>query len=169
MEKAVTLVMLHLPTPARESSAWTHVPSQPPVRSPLSQFRTPTVISQRRRFFRVRPSCGSPRWTGSPSLLCPATFSCQPFRPSTKAILIHHEELSTPKIGANALYLNVGIHSPNSHKIRKFLLWSNTRPQQIHTFFTERWAQIRSFLEEPNLPLDESRQLQHLVHKDIDA
>jgi hypothetical protein len=169
MEKAVTLVMLHLPTPARESSAWTHVPSQPPVRSPLSQFRTPTVISQRRRFFRVRPSCGSPRWTASPSLLCPATLSCQPFRPSTKAILIHRGELSTPKVGANAVYLRVGIHSPNSHKIRRLLLLSNARPQQIHMFFTETGAQIRDFSEEPNLPLDESRELPHLVHKDLDA
>jgi hypothetical protein len=108
MEKAVTLVMLQPPTPARESAAWTHVPSQPPVRSLLSQFRTPTVISQRRRFFRVRPSCGSPRWTGSPSLLWPATFSCQPFRPSTNAILIHRGQLSTPKVGAKCTLFSCG-------------------------------------------------------------
>jgi hypothetical protein len=169
MEKAVTLVMLQPPTPARESAAWTHVPSQPPVRSLLSQFRTPTVISQRRRFFRVRPSCGSPRWTASPSLLWPATFSCQPFRPSTKAILIHREQLSTPKVGANALYFCVGICSSNSHKRGRLPPQSNARPQQIHMFFTESGAPIGDLSGEPNLPLDESRELPHLVHKDFDA
>jgi hypothetical protein len=163
------LVMLQPPTPARESAAWTHVPSQPPVRSLLSQFQTPTVISQRRRFFRVWPSCRSPRWTRSPSLLWPATFSCQPFRPSTKAILIHQEELSTPKVGANADYFRVGISSSNSHKISRLLPLSNVCPQQIHMFFTETGPQDSTFSEEPHLPLDESRELQHLVHKDFDA
>ena len=136
--KAVTLVMLQPPTPARESTAWMHVPSQPPVRSPLSQFRTPTVISQRRRFFRVRPSCRSPRWTGSPSLLWSATLSCQPFRPSTKAILIQRAELSTPKVGANALYFRVGIVPFKLHKIRSLRPQSNVSPKRIHTFFTEK-------------------------------
>jgi len=38
----------------RESwPAWTHAPSQPLMRSPLSQFQTSADISQRRRFFRV--------------------------------------------------------------------------------------------------------------------
>jgi hypothetical protein len=35
--KAVTLVMLQPPTPAREPTAWMHVPSQPLMRSLLSQ------------------------------------------------------------------------------------------------------------------------------------
>jgi len=50
---ASTLVMLHLPTPAREPSTWTHAPSLPLTRSLLSQFQTSADISQRRRFFRV--------------------------------------------------------------------------------------------------------------------
>ena len=46
IEKAATLVMLQPWTPARELPAWTHVPSQPLIRSPLSQFQTSAGISQ---------------------------------------------------------------------------------------------------------------------------
>jgi len=46
----------------RESwPAWTHAPSQPLMRSPLSQFQTSADISQRRRFFRVWQFGESPR------------------------------------------------------------------------------------------------------------
>src|SRR5258708_21150331 len=51
--KAATLVMLQLPTPAREPAAWIHAPSQPLTRSPLSQFQTPTAPRRTSRFFRV--------------------------------------------------------------------------------------------------------------------
>jgi len=53
MEKAATLVMLQPPAPAREPIAWRHVPSQPLMRSPLSQFQTPTAPRRNSRFFRV--------------------------------------------------------------------------------------------------------------------
>ncbi len=53
MEKAATLVMLQPFAPAREPIAWIHVPSQPLMRSPLSQFQTPTAPRRISRFFRV--------------------------------------------------------------------------------------------------------------------
>src|ERR1039458_6929519 len=65
-EKAVTLVMLKPTTPARESPAWTHVPSQPLMRSPLSQFQTPADTSQCSRFFRVWSLAESPRQADHP-------------------------------------------------------------------------------------------------------
>src|ERR1017187_10654911 len=110
IEKAVTLVMLHPPTPARESTTWTHVPSQPLMRSLLSQFQAPTVASQRRRFFRVWRFNGSPRRTHHPAYFRPATFTfASPFLPSTGAILIQQFHLSTPKIGANAISFQVRV------------------------------------------------------------
>jgi hypothetical protein len=51
--KAATLVMLQPSAPAREPTAWMHAPSQPLMRSLLSQFQTPTVPRRIRRFFRV--------------------------------------------------------------------------------------------------------------------
>src|ERR1700757_3077157 len=39
---------------AREPTAWMHAPSQPLMRSPLSQFQTPTAPRRNSRFFRVR-------------------------------------------------------------------------------------------------------------------
>jgi hypothetical protein len=61
--KAATLVMLQPSAPARESAAWIHAPSQPLMRSPLSQFQTPTVPRRTSRFFRVwslfRSPCGA--------------------------------------------------------------------------------------------------------------
>ena len=113
IEKAVTLVMLHPPTPAREPTTWTHVPSQPLMRSLLSQFQTQTVVSQRRRFFRVWRFNWSPRRTHHPAYFRPATFTfASPFLPSTWAILIQQFQLSTPKIGANAISFHVGIVFP---------------------------------------------------------
>jgi hypothetical protein len=53
-EKAATLVTLQPPAPAREPTAWMHAPSQPLMRSPLSQFQTPTAPRRISRFFRVR-------------------------------------------------------------------------------------------------------------------
>jgi len=79
MEKAVTLVMLQLPAPARESPAWMHVPSQPLTRSPLSRFQTPADTSQCSRFFRVWRLRGSPRSTNRSAYFGPATICCLPF------------------------------------------------------------------------------------------
>jgi len=61
----------------------------------------------------------------SPSLLCLATLSCQPFRPSTGAILIQQFQLSTPEIGANAISFPVRIALPKWQKTGEFLflLW----------------------------------------------
>jgi hypothetical protein len=111
--KAVTLVMLHPPTPAREPTTWTHVPSQPLMRSLLSQFQAPTVTSQRRRFFRVWRFNRSPRRTHHPAYFRPATFTfASPFLPSTCVILLQDEKLSTPKVGANAISFRVRIVLP---------------------------------------------------------
>jgi hypothetical protein len=52
--KAATLVMLQPPAPAREPTAWMHAPSQPLMRSLLSQFQTPTAPRRNSRFFRVQ-------------------------------------------------------------------------------------------------------------------
>jgi hypothetical protein len=53
MEKAATLVMLQPSAPAREPTAWMHAPSQPLMRSLLSQIQTPTAPRRTSRFFRV--------------------------------------------------------------------------------------------------------------------
>src|SRR5437868_1541296 len=45
--------MLQPPAPAREPTAWMHAPSQPLMRSLLSQFQTPTAPRRNSRFFRV--------------------------------------------------------------------------------------------------------------------
>jgi hypothetical protein len=76
--------MLEPPTPARELPAWTHVPSQPLIRSPLSQFQTSADISQRRRFFQVWRFRESPR---SPTIQSTSgrqtIMEARPFGPST--------------------------------------------------------------------------------------
>ena len=51
--KAATLVTLQPSAPAREPTAWMHAPSQPLMRSLLSQFQTPTAPRRTSRFFRV--------------------------------------------------------------------------------------------------------------------
>jgi hypothetical protein len=84
-------------------TTWTHVPSQPSMRSLLSQFQTPTEPRRTVGFFGSGRSCGSPHLSGSLSLhrtgqLC---FD-QPFRPSTVAILSQNTKMSTPNIGAIA-------------------------------------------------------------------
>jgi hypothetical protein len=53
MKKAAALVMLQPSAPAREPTARMHVPSQPLMRSPLSQFQTPTAPRRVSRVFRV--------------------------------------------------------------------------------------------------------------------
>ena len=73
MEKAVTLVMLQKPAPAREPTTWTHAPSQPLMRPPLSRFLTPADFSQNRRFFRVRKLSESPRRAYHPAYFGLAT------------------------------------------------------------------------------------------------
>ena len=51
-ERAATLVMLQPPTPARESAAWRHAPSQPLMRPLLLQSQTPTASREAVVFFR---------------------------------------------------------------------------------------------------------------------
>jgi hypothetical protein len=51
--KAATLVMPLPSAPAREPVAWIHAPSQPLMRSLLSQFQTPAPPRRVSRFFRV--------------------------------------------------------------------------------------------------------------------
>src|SRR5579864_9015120 len=87
MEKAATLVMLQPPAPAREPIAWRHVPSQPLMRSPLSQFQTPTAPRRNSRFFRVwlpfRLPCRQITRLNSDW----QDLFCQSFQPSTSAKL----------------------------------------------------------------------------------
>ena len=61
MVKAAILVMLKPSAPARELIAWRHAPSQPLMRSLLSQFQTPTGPRRISRFFRVWELFGLPR------------------------------------------------------------------------------------------------------------
>ena len=76
--------MLQPWTPARELPAWTHVPSQPLIRSPLSQFQTSAEISQSCRFFRVWRFRESPRSpTDQPTSGGQRIIEAYPFRPST--------------------------------------------------------------------------------------
>lgn len=76
--------MLQPPTPARELPAWTHVPSQPLIRSPLSQFQTSAEISQSCRFFRVWRLRESPRLpTDQPTSGGQRFSGAHSFRPST--------------------------------------------------------------------------------------
>ncbi len=76
--------MLQPWTPARELPAWTHVPSQPLIRSPLSQFQTSADISQRRRIFRVWRIRESPRLpTVQSTSGGQRIMEAYPFRPST--------------------------------------------------------------------------------------
>ena len=99
-EKAITLIMLQPTTPARESPAWTHVPSQPLTRSPLSRFQTPTDTSQCGWFFRVWQYWRVTSPSGSHSLLWNRQLiGSQPFRPSTPRILIQKHALSVPGVG----------------------------------------------------------------------
>jgi hypothetical protein len=88
IKKAVTLVMLQLPPPAREPTTRIHAPSQPLMQSPLSRNQTPATPRRARRFFRVRPLTRSPRLADHSAYFGSANlFSCQPFRPSTKVRL----------------------------------------------------------------------------------
>jgi len=61
MEKAATLVMLQLPTPARESTTWMHVPSQPLMRALLSQFQPRRTSRNAVDFFGLGDCLESPR------------------------------------------------------------------------------------------------------------
>jgi hypothetical protein len=89
MEKAVTLVMLQPATPAREYPAWMHVPSQPLMRSLLSQFQIPADTSQCSRFFRVWSLAKSPCQADHPVYFGSGNvLEASLFRPSTQAILI---------------------------------------------------------------------------------
>src|SRR5579872_5740984 len=65
-----------------------HVPSQPLMRSQLSQFQTPTAPRRVSRFFRVWLLSGLPRSADHPAYFGLAKFYLsQPFQPSTKANL----------------------------------------------------------------------------------
>ena len=72
--KAVTLVMLQSPAPARELTTWIHVPSQPLMQSLLSQFQTPTVPRKISWFLRVWLPTRSPCRTDHPAYFGPALF-----------------------------------------------------------------------------------------------
>jgi hypothetical protein len=72
--KAVTLVMLQLPAPARKPIAWIHAPSQPLMRSLLSQFQTPTAPRRVSRFFRVWLSTKLPWLSDHPAYIGLAKF-----------------------------------------------------------------------------------------------
>jgi len=74
IKRAATLVMLQPPAPARESTTWIHVPSQPLMRSLLSQFQTPAAPRSVRRFFRVWSLCGSLRRVDHPAYFGSATW-----------------------------------------------------------------------------------------------
>ena len=88
IRKAVTLVMLQPPPPAREPTTRIHAPSQPLMRSPLPRNLTPAAPRRVRRIFRVRSPSGSPRLADHPAYFGVANlFSCHPFRPSTKVRL----------------------------------------------------------------------------------
>ena len=78
--RAATLVMLQLPTPAREPAAWTHAPSQPLTQSPLSRYQTPAVARTTVGFFGFGSSCGSPQRTDHPAYFGLATYQeARPF------------------------------------------------------------------------------------------
>ena len=84
MVKAVTLVMLQLPAPARKPIAWIHAPSQPLMRSLLSQFQTPTAPRRVSRFFRVWVLSKLLRLADHSAYFGLAKFYLsQPFQPST--------------------------------------------------------------------------------------
>jgi len=67
IKRAATLVMLYPPTPARKSTAWSHAPSQPLMRSLLSQSQTPAASREGCRFFRVWLSGELPRRADHPA------------------------------------------------------------------------------------------------------
>ena len=82
--KAATLVTLQPSTPAREPTAWMHAPSQPLMRSLLSQFQTPTAPRRTSRFFRVWLLVRSPCRADHSAYFGLAKFYLgQPFQPST--------------------------------------------------------------------------------------
>jgi len=84
MEKAATLVMLQPPAPARKPIAWIHAPSQPLMRSLLSQFQTPTAPRRVSRFFRVWVLSELLRFADHSAYFGLAKFYLsQPFQPST--------------------------------------------------------------------------------------
>jgi hypothetical protein len=103
------LVMLQPPTPARESTAWTHAPSQPLMRPLLSQFQAPTSPRRARRFFRVWLPNGLPRRPDHSAYFGLATvYRNQPFQPSTR------DNLNRAGIIVNALFwctcAKLGLH-----------------------------------------------------------
>lgn len=121
IRKAVTLVMLQPPTPAREPTTRTHAPSQPLMQSPLSRNRTPAAPRRVRRFFRVRPPTGSPRLADHPAYFGLANLlNCQPFRPSTKVRLRRYE------FSVNARKLCSAVENP------AFLLKKRQFTPEIH-------------------------------------
>jgi hypothetical protein len=81
--KAATLVMLQPPAPAREPTAWMHAPSQPLMRSLLSQFQTPTAPRKSQSVFSGLVAHPVALQSGSPSLLRIGNFL---FSPTLSAI-----------------------------------------------------------------------------------
>ena len=98
MEKAATLVMLQPPTPAREPTAWMHVPSQPLMRSPLSRIPDPNCSSQKQSVFSGPVALQVALKSRSLSLLRTDKFLFrQSFQPSTRT------KLNSCSIDVNAI------------------------------------------------------------------
>jgi hypothetical protein len=98
--KAATLVMLQTSAPAREPIAWRHAPSQPLMRSPLSQFQTPTAPRRNRRFFRVGLPFRSP---------------CRADHSAFRVVLLYPGPSNTPEILTGPVHLEITrnrIHKP---------------------------------------------------------
>ena len=93
VERAAILVMFQPPTPARESTAWIHAPSQPLMQSPLSRSQTPAAPRRACRFFRVWACSRLPCQTGSPSLL----RTSEPFRTPTLSAVDGRQANCCPK------------------------------------------------------------------------
>src|SRR5258708_9688153 len=116
MEKAATLVMLQPSAPAREPTAWIHAPSQPLMRSPLSQFQTPTAPRRASRFFRVWLLFRSPcladhsAYFGSASFISPIISAVDA---SQTKQLLHRCQCNSQReneISVNGIVENSGIN-----------------------------------------------------------
>lgn len=133
------------------------------VPNPGGHLATPSVFSGP-AIQRVAPS-----EPDHPAYFRLTTFSfASPFLPSTCVILIQQWKLSTPKVGANAVYFGVGIFSFKMHKTRRFPLSTAVIRNQFTSFSQNGRGETLS-LQEPQLLLDESAGLKHLVTREFNA
>ncbi len=95
-------------------------------------------------------------------------YVASPFLPSTRVILIQQLQLSTPKVGATADYFHVGIISLKPNKINNLFSSLGVIRSQF-TCFSQNYRLETAFTEEPQMPLDESAGLKHLVCKEFDV